>query len=30
MCNYFLGLLEKVGIEGIDQFGDSTGIFRDI
>src|SRR5262245_11520040 len=22
MCNYFLGLLEKVGIEGIEQFGD--------
>jgi len=30
MCNYFLGLLEKVGVEGIDQFGDSTGIYRDI
>jgi hypothetical protein len=29
MCNYFLGLLEKMGIEGVDQFGDSTGVFRD-
>jgi hypothetical protein len=30
MCNYFLGLLERLGIEGIEQFGDSTGVFRDV
>jgi hypothetical protein len=30
MCNYFLGLLEKFGVEGVEQFGDSTGRFSDI
>ena len=30
MCNFYLGLLEKLGIHDIDQFGDSTGKFLDI
>ena len=30
MCNFFLGMLEKVGIHGVDQFGDSTGKFTDL
>ena len=30
MCNFFLGLLDKVGIHDVDQFGDSTGRFTDI
>ncbi len=30
MCNFFLGLLDKLGVEGVDQFGDSTGRFSDI
>lgn len=30
MSNMYLGMLEKLGIEGVDQFGDSTGIFRDV
>ena len=30
MCNFFLGLLDKLGIQGVEQFGDSTGRFSDI
>lgn len=30
MCNFFLGLLEKLGIHDVEQFGDSTGKFTDI
>jgi hypothetical protein len=30
MCNYFLGMLDKLGSEGVNQFGDSNGIFTDI
>lgn len=30
MSNFYLGLLEKLGVEGIEQFGDSTGIYRNI
>ena len=29
MCNFFLGLLDRLGVEGIDRFGDSTGRFSD-
>jgi hypothetical protein len=30
MSNFFLGMVEKLGIEGVGQFGDSDGVFRDI
>jgi hypothetical protein len=30
MCNFYLGLLDKLGIHDVDQFGDSTGRFTDI
>ncbi|MBC7819971.1 MAG: DUF1552 domain-containing protein [Planctomycetaceae bacterium] len=30
MCNFYLGLLEKLGISDVDQFGDSTGRFTNI
>lgn len=30
MSNFFVGLMEKLGVEGVDRFGDSTGKFSDI
>ena len=30
MCNFFLGMLDRLGVQGIEQFGDSTGRFSDI
>ena len=30
MANFYVGLLEKLGVEGVDRFGDSTGRFTDI
>ena len=30
MCNLFLGMAERMGVEGLDRFGDSTAIYRDI
>jgi hypothetical protein len=30
MSNFFLGLLDKLGVDGVDQFGDSTGRFTNI
>jgi hypothetical protein len=30
MSNFFVGLAEKLGVEGVERFGDSTGRFTDI
>ena len=30
MSNFFVGLMEKLGVEGVERFGDSTGRFTDI
>ena len=30
MCNFFLGLLDKLGIDDVNNFGDSNGKFTDI
>ena len=30
MCNFYLGLLEKLGVHDVESFGDSTGRFTDI
>ena len=30
MSNFYVGLLEKLGVEGVERFGDSTGRFTDI
>jgi len=30
MSNFYVGLLDKLGVEGVERFGDSTGRFTDI